>query len=206
MDLPLTEDAFDYMGLNRRAPIEHFPEKPALLVIDMQNYFVHEEGKAFLPDSRGILQNISDLTGLFNEKRLPVIFTRHVHSKKNPGKAMEEWWDDLIMENTWQSEILSDFSHNEKVIEKNRYSSFIGTGLKERLNVMGCDGVVITGVMTHLCVETTARESFMKDLRTVVVGDACASVNWDHHLHSLKNLAHGFALVLTTEKVMELMK
>ena len=90
----------------------------------------------------------------------------------------------------------------EPVLRKERYSAFEGTALAEALRLIGVEQVVLFGVMTNACVETTARHAFMKDFRVVVVRDACCSSRPHLHRAALANLEYGFArLVKTTEIV-----
>jgi len=66
--------------------------------------------------------------------------------------------------------------------------------------------VVITGVMTHLCCESTARDAFMRDLEVFFVIDATATDQEDLHMGSLRALADGFAIMVTTKEVLGWMK
>jgi isochorismate hydrolase len=88
---------------------------------------------------------------------------------------------------------------NELVIDKNRYSAFMGTPLEEILKYRKIEDLIITGVMTNCCCETTAREAFMRDYRVFFVSDATATMNNDLHIASLKNLAFAFAYVVDTK-------
>ena len=196
------------MSYNRRPVEPHFPQHPALLVVDMQRYFVDEDGDAFLEMSRDIINPVNGLISTFKEKGYPVIFTRHAHVSKETAGIMDGWWGDLIMDGTISSQITETIGMDDSdvVLVKERYSAFIGTGLANLFQKNGCDGLVICGVMTHLCVETTARDAFMNDLRVVVCHDACASDTIEHHEGALSNLAHGFALVLSSTEIREVLE
>lgn len=82
------------------------------------------------------------------------------------------------------------------VVEKSTYSAFRKTGLEEKLVEMGVDEVIVTGVMTNLCCETTAREAFIRGFRVFFSTDATATSDIDLHEATLKNMAYGFAYLI----------
>ncbi len=89
------------------------------------------------------------------------------------------------------------------MLRKTRYSAFHGTGLEESLRELGVERVVIAGVMTHLCVESTAREAFIRDFEVVLATDASASASEELHLGSLRALGHGFAFLARTGELLD---
>jgi isochorismate hydrolase len=88
-----------------------------------------------------------------------------------------------------------------EIIDKSRYDAFFGTDLDERLRHLDVNDIVICGVLTNCCCETTAREAFVRDYRVFFVADATATINVELHLASLKNLAYGFAYIVNTEDI-----
>lgn len=177
----------------------------ALLVIDMQNFFVHEEGGAFVPQTHEILENIQSLLKSFRAKKLPVIYTSHSHkSDKFDGGTMTWWWPVNCMEGSYGAEIYDAIKPkpDEKMISKHRYSAFEGTDLDMTLRCLGVTDLVVTGVMTNLCCETTTRDAFGKNYRVQFLCDATATSDPDLQLATLKNIAFGFAPVVLTEDVM----
>ncbi len=180
-------------------------EHTALLIIDMQNYFVHETGDMFLPHGQEIVPNIRTLQEKFRAKNLPLIFTSHSHkSPEYDGGNLTWWWPDYCKEGSFGAEIYEEIKplEGEKLIHKHRYSAFEGTDLDVNLRCLGVKDLVITGVMTNLCCETSARDAFNKDYRIQFVCDATGTSNEDFHLATLKNISFGFAPVVTTEQVL----
>jgi isochorismate hydrolase len=179
-------------------------DRACLLVIDMQNYFVHPDGSSLLENGKDLVPPLKEFIGVCRENSIPVIFTRHMHHKdgKDVG-ILGEWWGDNIYEGTWESEIVDELrpEEGELVIHKNRYSAFRGTGLEEDLRKMGIEDVIIAGVMTNICCETTARDAFMRDLTVHFLADGNASANEEMHMSSLRNLAFGFAIVKTIAEI-----
>lgn len=87
---------------------------------------------------------------------------------------------------------------SDLIIDKNRYSAFQGKDLNDWLRKNGVEDLIISGVMTNLCCETTARDAFGYDYRVFFVADATATINEELHLATLKNLAYGFSYIIET--------
>jgi nicotinamidase-related amidase len=180
----------------------------ALLVIDLQRYFFEPESSSFLAGAATILPYVRALIGAFRGASRPVIFTRHLHRREGPEDQMRRWWGGKL---PWEGDPLSELvgailpAQGEPVITKDRYSAFEGTSLEPMLREKGVDTVVLCGVMTNLCVETTARHAFLREFQPVIVGDACAGKTAEHHQASLLNLSYGFAFVESTPSIIELL-
>jgi isochorismate hydrolase len=180
-------------------------ESSSLLVIDMQRYFLEPESSGFTPGGPPIVSNIQSLINVFRERDLPVIYTTHVHKDlKYDGGMMAEWWGEHIMEGTPEAEIYPDIAPDpkDKVITKHRYSAFYNTDLETTLRCLGVTDLIITGVMTNLCCESTARDAFFRDFRVFFPLDATGAVTEEFHISTLINLAYGFAYVVETEDLL----
>ena len=82
------------------------------------------------------------------------------------------------------------------VIDKNRYSAFVGTDLDLLLRNLGTRNILVAGVTTSMCVETTVREASQRDYMPYVVPEACADFAAERHDASLSALEFGFARLL----------
>ena len=196
---------FDKIGWDdkNKKNFKFVPRDSFLLVIDMQGFFLDPDSHAYLPASKAILPNVEDLINAYRKAHLSVIFTRlAILEDEDPG-IMGKWWNDVIRNEDPQSEIISRLLplENEIVIRKTRYSAFIGTDLDDILTIKMAKSVVICGVMTHLCCESTAREAFMKEYEVYFVVDATATQTEGLHLSSLRTLSSGFAVPVTTQKI-----
>jgi len=170
--------------------------KCALLVVDMQNYF--------LPVASPIVDRVLSIVTACRLRNVRILFTRHGHRDiEKDGGLLLQWWGDCILHGTRDWEIMDVLtpSQTDSVIDKNRYSAFFGTGLDEMLRAEGIEELIITGVMTNCCCETTARDAFMRDYRVFFVSDATAAADEELHLATLKNMAFAFAHVLDTESL-----
>jgi len=181
-------------------------KRSCLLVVDMQNFFLNPKSPTFSPGGLAILPNVTKLIKSFRKKKLPVIYTTHVHKDKElDGGILAWWWEGMIMENTKDAEIHPDLAPlpEEKIIQKHRYSAFYNTDLEIVLRCLKVEDLVITGVMTNLCCESTARDAYFRDYRVFFLLDATGTVNEDLHLATLKNLAFGFAYVTHTKEILQ---
>jgi isochorismate hydrolase len=177
----------------------------ALLVIDMQNYFLDASCPGFMEAAPAILPNLKKLLAAYRKKGLPVLFTEHAHENgKLDGGMMEWWWEELILKGTRDAEIFDELSprEDEKVVIKNRYSAFYHTDLETNLRCLKVEDIVITGVMTNMCCESTARDAFFRDYRVFFTMDATAATSEEFHVATLRNLSYGFAYVTDTDSIL----
>jgi len=84
------------------------------------------------------------------------------------------------------------------VVLKHRYSAFHNTDLETVLRCLKVEDVVVSGVMTNMCCESTARDTYYRDCRVFCLANATGSITEEMHLASLLNLAFGFAYVTTS--------
>jgi len=179
-------------------------EKPLLLVMDMQRFFLEERSPGYLPASTAIMNPIQSLVQAFRDRRHHLVFTRHVDRPGLEAGPMGRWWGHLLgSEDRW-SDLHPDLGMQPREIlfVKQQYSAFYGTRLEQLLKRLRIDTIVITGVMTHLCCESTARDAFMRGFKVVAVVDGMASLNEELHLSSLRTLVHGFAVPVLYKDLM----
>lgn len=181
-------------------------EKSALMIIDMQKFFLNQKSPTFTCGGLAIISNIKKLISDYRKLKLPIIYTKHIHHPNRiDAGIMEWWWKGMCIEGTPESEIHDDIKPNqkEKIILKHRYSAFYNTDLETVLRCLKVEDIVITGIMTNMCCESTARDAYYRDYRVFFIADATGSINEEMHLASLLNLAFGFAYVTTTEYIIK---
>jgi nicotinamidase-related amidase len=176
----------------------------ALLVIDMQRFFLDATSPTFTCGGLAILPTVKRLVEAFRRAGRPVIFTRHVH---HPGDLdsgiMRWWWEGKCLEGSPESEIDPALAplRSEKVVFKHRYSAFYDTDLQTVLRCLKVEDLVVSGIMTNLCCESTARDAYYRDYRVFVPADGTGTISEEMQLASLLNLAFGFAFVTTGERI-----
>ena len=111
----------------------------------------------------------------------------------------------MCIEGSPQSEMLPDVAPltGEKVVLKHRYSAFYNTDLETVLRCQKVEDIVISGIMTNMCCESTARDAYYRDYRVFFPADATGSITEEMHVGSLLNLAFGFAFVTTSGALLQ---
>jgi len=188
---------------HRNRHIVFTPQTSALLVIDMQEYFCNPMSHAYFKDSTAILPNIHQLITIYRQQSLSIIFTRYALLRTEQPGAMGRWWNDVLYDDNVMSHIIDALQPNpqEQVIRKTQYSAFFETDLNQILRKQHVTTIVITGVLTHLCCETTARDAFMRDYDVFFITDATASDTPMLHTASINTLSDGFATITTANEV-----
>ena len=176
----------------------------ALLIVDMQMFFLDPGSPTFTDGGPAALPAIKRLVEAFRAAGRPVIFTQHVHHPNGSDLGiMGWWWEGRCLQGSEESGIHPELAPRpgEKVIAKHRYSAFYNTDLETALRCMNVEDVVVTGVMTNLCCESTARDAYFRDYRVFVPADGTGTITEEMHVASLLNLAFGFAFVTTSDEL-----
>ena len=204
-------------------PLFAFPDKvapahTAVLVIDMQNDFC---GKGGMADREGFdVAPVADMAG-----RLPafldtaraagvlVIFVRNLYSTERNFYLSDAWLEQAARvrkgsytlhpvcgAGQWGGDFYGDLTprDGDAIVTKHRFNAFQGTDLDLVLRSNGIRTLVVTGCLTNVCVETTARDAFMHDYYVVVPSDATATYSDADHQASLRNIDRFFGQVTTT--------
>jgi len=199
--LEILEKYLNVPELKKFNKIDLVPEKSALLVLDMQNFFLDKSLHAFVPSALAIIPKINSLIDLYKSKNLPVIFTKHINTNAD-AFMMNTWWRDIITEDNLLSQISSHFDvTGANIIRKTQYDAFYNTPLEDILKKCNVSMLVVTGVMTHLCCETTIRSAFVRGFNTFFPVDGTATYNEDFHRASFLNLSHGFTIPVSVDEI-----
>ncbi len=188
-------------------------EKTALMVIDMQNGFCSEEGSVNaigLPAARlqPAVAPCERLVAAARKANIPIIYTRYMYRSDyaDGGIMAHELIPDLqktLVAGTWDVDVVDELAPKEGdfIVDKNRPSSFYATNLEPILKGLAVENLVVCGITTNCCVETTVRDASQRDFRTFVVGDATAEYEDDRHEVALKSMAMLFAHLVSTADV-----
>ena len=189
--------------LSKKKAITFQPTQSALLVLDMQAYFLDPSSHAYIPSAEAILDGILQLIRQYYAHGMPIIFTQHINTVENAG-MMSIWWKDLITSQNPLHRIIPEIDLSVgTLIQKRQYDAFHQTHLEEMLRASGVTQLVMCGVMTHLCCESTARSAFMNGFEVFFPVDGTATYNLEFHRASLVNLAHGFASIVLMKDIVE---
>jgi len=189
--------------LRDKHPLDLISGNAAFLIMDMQHFFLEKRSHAFIPSAPYIIKKIIAIRDRCRELKIPVILTRHLNTPENAGQ-MGRWWRDLITRENRLSQIVDEITEPANpIIEKSQFNAFYKTDLEKILYRNNITQLIISGVMTHLCCETTAREAYVRNFDVFFGIDFTATYNRAFHSSTLRNLSHGFALPLTAAEVLE---
>ena len=194
--------------------------RTALVVIDMQNAFLRPGAPSETPMARAIVPQINRLAQavragggvvafaqgsfqpsgpeawpLFFEHMVNPAFSAAILQALTPGHPDHELWPEL------------DVQAGDVRVRKKRYSAFFpgACSLPEQLRERGVDTVIITGTLTNVCCEASARDAMMGDFKTVMVSDANAARSDAEHRAALVTLVQFFADVRSTNDVLAML-
>ena len=183
-------------GYRHKQSVPFTPSHSALLVLDMQDYFLETSSHAYIPSAKAIIPGVKSLIQAYSTRGLRVIFTRHLNTPQD-ARLMAKWWHDLITDKDPLSQITTELDTTAAIVlQKSQYDALHKTPLEEILHNWAVTQVVICGVMTHLCCETTARSAFMRGFEVFFTVDGTATYNEEFHRATLINLSHGFATLV----------
>jgi len=191
------------------------PASTALLVIDVQNDYIHPDGYigqigGDISSCVAMVPRLLKLVDVARGAGVTIIHTRNWHRPETDSPA---WLDRLArggrtQENraaragTWGAEFYQIAPlPGEEVVSKFRYDAFLGTNLEFLLRARGIRTVVCIGTSTNICVESTARSALMRDFHLVMVEDCCASPDVEAHRATMKTLKHSFGEVVSADEV-----
>jgi ureidoacrylate peracid hydrolase len=195
------------------------PARTALLVIDMQNAWVREDGPGYSPYCRPIVPYINRLVAATRAAGGTVWWVRAIYedAPRTWSSYMEflspEFLGDMLTALSEDNEGSAlwhelDIKPDDQHVVKRRFSALIqgSSDLDARLRAAAIDTLIITGTATNVCCESTARDAFMLNYRTLVISDATATASDEAHNASLNALFNRFADVFTTDEVTVLLE
>lgn len=189
-------------GRTRGEPLDI--RRAALLVLDMQAYFLEPESHAFVPGGPALVPVIRELMDSMRRQHRPVIATQHIDSPSQDA-PMRRWWIGAIEAGDPASMVIEEIAQaSDRIVEKTCYDAFRGTDLATQLESSGVENLILCGVQTHLCVDTTVRSAFCGGYQPWLVVDGTAARTDELHLASLRTLSHGMARMITSAELREI--
>lgn len=192
-------------------------EGTALLVVDMQNGFCDERGSIArigfdIVMLKAAIDPCARLIQLSRRAGLPIFHTAYVYQPGHVdgGVLVDDLMPELreqdaLIAGSWDAATLAALAPEpgEPVIDKNRPSAFFRTDLDARLRALGVTRLIVCGVTTNCCVESTVRDASQLDYQTFVVADATGELDPARHAASLTTMGLLFARVVTCDEVAE---
>ena len=191
------------------------PRRTALVVVDMQNAFLSDRGSMpklglSVARARAIIPAVGRLIDEFRRAKAPVVFTQMTFKPdfSDAGLLLEALpklrSTGHVVKNTWDWEMTSELlpAEGELVVEKTRFNAFHATGLERLLrDNLKVDTLVVSGVATNVCVESTIRDAVAYDFHVLIPRDATASFTLEMEEAALLTLGKFFAQITSVEAV-----
>ncbi len=204
-----------------------------LIVIDMQNTYLHPDGGLCRNgvDISPLVPVVPEVTHLIREcqsRGIPGIYTRQTYFPSDAGMGAKRVWPrtrsgdetgahggvlptPYAIEGSWDHEIIDEIRGLirdfplDRVIDKPRYSAFYQTGLHNMLSVLGRRTLIICGVTTNVCVDSTVRDAFFQNYDVYVVREAVGSAQTHLNEAFLENFDLFFGQVMTLSEIIGLL-
>jgi ureidoacrylate peracid hydrolase len=185
----------------------------AVIVVDMQNIWLHPRGARYLPMSEDIVPRIQNLLRFCRSNRVPVIY---LHTTKRKDLADVGIFADIKPQTHDANDEWSNFegtpgaefyepvkpAEGDLVVKKFRYSGFYGTQLENLLRALSRDTIAISGVATNVCCDSTARDGAMRDFKVLFLSDCNASFTQEEQEAALNNFDKHFGVVMDSKTLM----
>jgi ureidoacrylate peracid hydrolase len=192
------------------------PGSTALVVIDVQNDFCAKGGYydktgADLSFAASAVDRLVRLIDAARDAGVRVIYARNHYdpvyiSEAQKARLRRVGWDiPYCRQGTWGADFYRVAPRpDEVIVTKHRFDAFYGTDLEVVLRVNKIQNLLMTGVATNVCVESTLRSAFFRDFEVVVVEDCCAARNLRAHEATLDNVRQFFGMVASADEVEQL--
>ena len=177
------------------------PEDTAVLVVDMLNDFLEDGGAMVLAEGRTLYDAIGRLLDAARSRRMPVIWVCDEHP------PFDREFDKRVrhcIEGSWGARIVDALpaEDGEYRVPKRRYSGFFGTDLDLRLRELGIRTVIVTGVVTNICVRSTIHDAFFRGYEAVVPRDCVAATSPREQESSLYDIETHYGSVRSLSDVL----
>lgn len=194
--MPKTVEVPDYQ-VHKRVALD--PASTALVIIDMQNDFVRDEGTLQVPDAPSTVPAIRRLLDLARASGMRVAFSQDTHDPGDPEFAI---WPAHALRGSWGGEMIDELApiEGELVVRKVRYDAFYGTELDHMLNLWNIKTIVLCGTVANICVHYTAASAALRWYDVVIPRDAVSAVEVCDLEFSLHQTAWLFQGKITTSE------
>jgi nicotinamidase-related amidase len=194
--VPLTVEIPEY-EVHKRIALD--PARTALVIIDMQNDFVRDEGTLQVASAPATVPAIARLLELARGSGMRVVFSQDTH---DPGDPEFDIWPVHVLRGTWGWEMIDELAprEGELVVQKVRYDAFYGTELDHMLRLWKVDTILLCGTVANICVHYTAASAALRWYDVVIAKDAVSAVEPCDLEFSLRQTSWLFQGKITTSR------
>ena len=182
------------------------PATTAVVVVDVQRLFTDMVGAPIEPPLNDVLPRIGRFVDDSRQAGATIVLVRTIISPHAHSRSTRQW-PEFMRAGMAPDAPGSTFDPclnpqpGDIDVVKQRYSAFIGTRLDEILRERGIVSIVVLGLTTNVCVQSTARDAWQRDYQTITLADCCAEVGPGSHDASLSWTARNFGAVCTSDEV-----
>jgi ureidoacrylate peracid hydrolase len=193
-----------------------FPPGCALVIIDVQNDYCHEKGALNkfgrkVTEIRRMIPRLKEVVDKARQIQVPVVHVRMANNELTKSDAYLEHRGrrsggdrEVCQEGTWGADFYEiEPRPGEAVVTKHRYSAFVNTNFETILRKHGIKTVILAGVTTDVCVESTARDAFMRDYHVLFLSDCTGVDDPEIQKSVLKRIDRYFGYVVSSNEVMQ---
>ena len=182
------------------------PKKTCLIVIDMLNDFVEENGALVVPGAKDLVPTQAEILDHARQQSLTIIYLADNHM---PDDEEFKVWPKHSVAGTPGAQVVDDLApgKGEKIIPKRRYSGFFGTDLDLTLREAGIANVILMGVLTDICVMYTSADASARGYNVYVVADGTGSTVRENHQFALQHMKdiHNTTIVTANQVLTQLL-
>lgn len=187
----------------------------ALVIVDIQNDFCAQGGYMnrernysldFIPEVVGNIRRLIDTARLLG---MPVVWVRSIYDFKYLAKAhiSKRKHEGCVLEGSWGADFYEISPEpGEVIVDKHHFSGFHDTDLHQRLQALGVKTLLMTGVATNVCVDSTLRDGFFLDYHIVLVEDCVGSNSPVGHEGTLATVRNNIGTVIRSDALVSLLE
>ena len=175
----------------------------AFVIVDMQNDFVHPDGKLFSPNAQKIISPIKLLIDKARQSGVKIIYTQDTHFPDDPVEF--PIWGEHVVKGSWGWQIIDELKPliHDIVIEKLRYDAFFGTPLEHILKIYGIENVIVTGTVANICVLHTVSSARLHNYNVIVPVDSISALTEFDYSLSLRQMDFLYKVKFTNAELIQ---
>jgi len=165
------------------------PKSTALIIVDMQNDFVREDGSLYVPAAKDTNNNIKSLIERTRDVEVKIVYTQDTHFE---GDLEWQIWPVHCKKGTSGWNFIEELKPQDYdlIIEKNRYDGFYETPLEHYLgHVWNVENLIITGTVSNICVAHTAASAGLRWYKIIIPSDGISSLTDFDQMMTLRQVS-----------------
>ncbi|MGC8844538.1 MAG: cysteine hydrolase family protein [Candidatus Hydrogenedens sp.] len=175
----------------------------AFIIVDMQNDFVHPNGKLFSSNAQKIILPIKLLIDKARQSNVKIIYTQDTHFHDDPVEF--PIWGEHVIKGSWGWQIIDELKPqtHDIVIEKLRYDAFFGTPLEHILKIYRIETVIVAGTVANICVLHTVSSARLHNYNVIVPVDSISALTEFDYSLTLRQMDFLYKVKFTNAELIQ---